>query len=123
MLAAGVYDLGLTAAEFFSFTPRHIDAFHKRHLAAEERQDRRVASLMAFYAEAHRDRDKRFEPFTLDDFLAPRQRVVHMPNGHPGETPEEIMARMMGPRLSPEEQVSRLKAASRGFGKWTVENG
>jgi hypothetical protein len=65
LLAAGVYDLGLTAAEFASFTPRHIDHFYKRHLAAESRR----MLLTLWYANVHRDTDKKPSAFTMDDFV------------------------------------------------------
>jgi len=74
MLAAGVYDLGLTAAEFSEFTPRHIDAMYKRHLTAECR--RMLHTL--WYMNVHRDREVKPDPFAMHDLVPiPAER-----NGH-----------------------------------------
>lgn len=120
LLAAGVYDLGLTAAEFSSFTPRHIDAFYKRHLAAESRR----MMLTLWYANTHRDTNQKPEPFSIDDFVpgatAGLGRVAYEPD-HP-ETPEETIARLMGPRMTPEQQVTSIQAQARGFGTWSTKD-
>jgi hypothetical protein len=42
-----------------------VDRFN----AQERRSQRRIASVIAALFELHRDRDKRPEPFTADDFL------------------------------------------------------
>jgi hypothetical protein len=65
LLAAGVYDLGLTVAEFSELTPRHIDALYKRHLAAETRR----MMLTLWYANVHRDTDAHPDPFVMSDFV------------------------------------------------------
>jgi len=121
MLAAGVYDLGLTAGEFSSFTPRHIDAFYKRHLAAESRR----MMLTLWYANVHRDTDKKPDPFSIDDFVpgASGSRVtVRAIERMPGESVEDFLARISRPTMDPALQVEQIKAMSRGYGKWTVEN-
>lgn len=73
MLAAGVYDLHLTPAEFSSLTPRHIDAMFKRHLAAEERQTYRIRELILVYLNSHRDSAKHPEAFTYDELFKAQQ--------------------------------------------------
>jgi hypothetical protein len=118
MLAAGVYDLGLTAAEFYSFTPRHIDAMFKRHVAAERRRAVPLALLTSIYANVHRDPEKRSQPFTAEDFLP--SLAVQKPRGP--ETIEETIARMMGPQPDPDELVAMIKGNSRGMGKWSTED-
>lgn len=126
LLAAGVYDLGLTAADFSSFTPRHIDAFYKRHLAAETRR----MTLTLWYANVNRDRDRHPQPFVIDDFVpgathAARYQVIDSLDDFEGLTPEEKMQRMIGKQPPPELIIQRIKNNLQGhqFGKWTVDNG
>ena len=122
LLAAGVYDLGLTAAEFSSFTPRHIDHFYKRHLAAESRR----MILTLWYANVHRDTEKRPDPFSMDDFVPGASQshvVVRAVERMPGETVEDFLSRISRPTMDPTTQIESIKAQARGFGRWTVENG
>lgn len=123
LLAAGVYDLGLTAAEFSSFTPRHIDHFYKRHLAAEARR----MMLTLWYANVHRDTDKKPDPFSIDDFVPGASAgqsyvTVRAVERMPGETVEDFLARISRPTMNPEQQIEQIKGLARGFGRWTVEN-
>lgn len=123
LLAAGVYDLGLTAAEFSSFTPRHIDAFYKRHLAAETRR----MQLTLWYANVHRDTDKKPDQFTIDDFVpgataSLSQVTVRAVERMPGESVEDFLNRVSRPTINPQAQIESIKAQARGFGKWRVEN-
>lgn len=69
MEAAAVGDLGLTIAEFWEMTPRHLLAAYRRFEAAEERADRRTAFIVATLANAHRDSRQHPEPFTIEDFM------------------------------------------------------
>jgi len=71
-MALGLYDLGLAPAVFWSLTMRELDVLWKRHLAAEERRDRRVALLATMYANAHRDEKKKLSPYELEDFMPRR---------------------------------------------------
>jgi hypothetical protein len=48
MEAMGVIDLGLTVAEFWAMTPRHVLSLSKRWREAEARKDRRTG-LIGFY--------------------------------------------------------------------------
>lgn len=66
-------------------TPGELAGLCDRHRQAEERQDRRFAALMCFYANAHRDNAKRSEPFTVDEFLG---KPAY--NGH--NRPDEVQA-------------------------------
>lgn len=124
MLAAGVVDLGLTAAEFSSFTPRHIDAFYKRHLGAESRR----MMLTLWYANVHRDTDQKPDPFTMDDFVpgaSSSHVTVRAVERMPGESVEDFLARVSRCTTDPMIQVDRIKAAFLGrpaLGRWTVEN-
>lgn len=122
MLAAGVYDLGLTAAEFSSFTPRHVDAFYQRHLAHEERQERRTAFLATIILNSQGAKKSDGDRFTIEDFVPETRLRVRVVETHSDETPEETMQRMIGPQEAPELVVERIKALSHGFGKWSVEN-
>ena len=123
MLAAGVYDLHLTAAEFSSFTPRHIDAFYKRHLQGESRR----MMLTLWYANVHRDTEKKPDPFSIDDFVPGASTLstvtVRAVERMPGESVEDFLSRISRPTMNPEAQIEQLKAMSRGHGRWTVENG
>jgi len=134
LLAAGVYDLGLTAAEFSTFTPRHIDHFYKRHLNAEARR----MQLTLWYANVHRDTEKKPEPFSIDDFVPGVSSLgtvtVRAMERMPGETVEDFLARISRPTMDPELQVARIQIAGamqairagvpgHVFGRWTVENG
>lgn len=129
MLAAGVYDLGLTAAEFSSFTPRHIDAFFKRHQAAEDRATHRVALLCTVMMNAQGAKKAGDQPFTIEDFLpenSTRYRAVETVENLAGLTPEEQLAIVSRSRTDPEIQVQRIHSAFLGrpaIGKWTVDNG
>jgi Phage tail assembly chaperone protein, TAC len=69
LCAAGVYDLRLTPAEFWDLTPREFNALWDRHIAAEERHDRRIALICTLYANAHRDEKKRSTAFEITDFM------------------------------------------------------
>ncbi len=123
MLAAGVVDLGLTAAEFSSFTPRHIDAFYKRHLAAESRR----MMLTLWYANVHRDTEKKPDPFSMEDFVPGvsglSQVTIRAVERMPGESVEDFLARISRPTMDPTSQIESIKAQARGFGRWTVDNG
>ncbi len=114
LLAAGVYDLGLTAAEFSSFTPRHIDHFYKRHLAAESRR----MILTLWYANVHRDTDKKPSAFTMEDFVPGITRAtVRVSVTDLSDVNEAYKLRTQ----SIEQQMEAFKLA--GWGKFEVENG
>jgi hypothetical protein len=66
-----VVDIGLSRAEFWCLTPRQFWNLYDRYVAREIRHAREGAQLTALYAEMHRDKDKRKQPFTIDDFAAP----------------------------------------------------
>jgi hypothetical protein len=106
-------------------TPGGLIRLWERQQLREERQDRRIGALMALYAEAHRDRDRRSEPYTVDDFCGTSryQTVVRAVERMPDETVEDFLARISRPRMDPAAQIESIKAQARGFGKWTVENG
>lgn len=76
MWATGVYDLGLTDAQFWALTPRQYDLLANRFLDAEERASQRFGLLATLYANAHRDREKHPHPFELQDF-APSRNGTH----------------------------------------------
>ena len=67
-------DLGLTPDVYWSLTLRELRAMLDRYLAREERQDRRFAMLAALYANAHRDEQKKSDPFTIEDFTPATNR-------------------------------------------------
>ena len=69
ILAAGMYDLGLTAAEVSALTPRHLTALHKRRGLEQEHQTRLFCFLAAQVYNLFRDTEKKPEPFTADDFM------------------------------------------------------
>ena len=64
-----MYDLGLTDEQFWDLTPRAFSLLWNRHIEAERRVDRRVASLICLYANSHRDRQLHPKPFEVDEFL------------------------------------------------------
>jgi hypothetical protein len=68
MEAAGVVDLGLSSAEFWELTPRRFGTMMDRFFDREIRHERQTGLLAALYANAHRDEEKRSEPFTIEDF-------------------------------------------------------
>jgi hypothetical protein len=106
-------------------TPGGLIRLWERQQLREERQDRRIGALMALYAEAHRDHDRRSEPYTVDDFVGKSrfQTVVRAVERMPGETVEEFLARISRPTIDPTLQIEQIKSQARGFGRWTVENG
>lgn len=67
--------LGLTEAQFWEYTPRHVLTLWHYHIAAESRMDRRFAVLYTMYANAHRDDKKHPKPFAIEDFL-PRSKPI-----------------------------------------------
>jgi hypothetical protein len=109
LLAAGVYDLGLTAAEFSSFTPRHIDHFYKRHLAAESRR----MLLTLWYANVHRDPAKH-GAFTMDDFVPGASGAVTRVRAVEITDPNEVYKLRT---QSIESQIARFKAFTLKDGK------
>ena len=73
-------DLGLTSDAFWALTPAQFQLLWRRHLAREERQDRRFSLLATLYANAHRDEKRRPMPYTIEDFL-PRREANGSRNG------------------------------------------
>lgn len=84
MWATGVYDLGLTDAQFWALTPRQLNLLIERFLDSEERMSQRFGLLAALYANAHRDREKHPRLFELQDFAPSRhvRSVQPHPHGH-----------------------------------------
>ena len=94
MWAAGLYDLGLTAATFWEMTPAHFAALYRRHKSAVEHNDRWFALLASMYANVHRDEKRRSHPFSIEDF---------MPGAGSREpTEEELLA------MPPQERIAAL---------------
>lgn len=71
----------------------------------EEMSDRRTGRLMAMYANAHRDEQKRREPFTEEDFI-----------------PQKVVKKAVGFAPKEHRNFFRLLAAIWG-GKFTEKNG
>ncbi len=61
--------LGLTPAQFGRMTPRQIRAMWDAWKLRERAHDRRAALMPWLYAEAHRDRKRRAEPWRIEDFM------------------------------------------------------
>jgi hypothetical protein len=83
--------------------------------------------LTLWYANVHRDTDKKPEPFSIDDFVPGASSLgtvtVRAVERMPGETVEDFLARISRPTMDPTTQIESIKAQARGFGRWTVENG
>jgi hypothetical protein len=92
MLAAGVYDLGLTAGEVLNLTPRSFFALWRRHEAAESAEDRRAATVCTLLANIHRNQKERPRPFELQDFM-PRKSGSSEPKR---QTVEQMIATLQG---------------------------
>jgi hypothetical protein len=88
MWASGVYDLGLTDAQFWAITPRQFHALYERHLDAMERQARNFGLLAVLYGEAHRDKTKRAVPFMIEDFVPSRRGTAAIAPAKGGHCPE-----------------------------------
>jgi hypothetical protein len=86
MWAAGVYDLGLTAAAFLDLTPRQFDALFERHQQAEQRADARAALVCSVLANVNRDPKKRSSPYHVSDFMPGAAKS----NGHKELPPHVI---------------------------------
>lgn len=69
MWAAGVYDLGLTDAQFWEYTPRQFLLLWDHHRETESRTDRRFASLGAWMLSAWGAKNPSGKPVTVDDLL------------------------------------------------------
>lgn len=80
--------MGLGDAFFWSLTLSAFLRLWERHRARERQQDRRAGEIAAVIASAHRDPDKRRDPFTWLDFF-PEWREAH-----PAQTDEEMLAAM-----------------------------
>lgn len=81
-------DLGLTADYFWSLTPAQFQLLWRRHLAREERMDRRFSLLATLYANVHRDEKRRPMPYTIEDFL-PRHEARAPTRGAMTQTVED----------------------------------
>ena len=67
--AVARYDLHLEEDDFWRLTPAQFDALHRRHLAAEEREDLRAGIVASTIANANRDPKRRKQPFKPQDFM------------------------------------------------------
>jgi hypothetical protein len=79
MEAEAVVDIGLSRSEFWEMTPRQFQAMRNRYTDREIRHERRTGLLAALYANAHRDPDKRAEPFTIEDFAPALRKSASEP--------------------------------------------
>lgn len=62
--------LGLTEAQFWEYTPRHVlTLWNYSLIESERRMDRRFAVLYTMYANTHRDEKRHPKAFTVEDFL------------------------------------------------------
>ncbi|MGH7487252.1 MAG: hypothetical protein ACREMY_16885 [bacterium] len=104
MWASGVFDLGLDDTRFWSLTPREFDALWQRFLDREEREQQRFGLLAMMYTNVHRDRDKRPQPFDLDDFA---------PSRH-GRAIEPATAAGCCPDCGLHESIGHLEECKRG---------
>lgn len=90
----GLYDLGLTSAQFYDLTPRQFAALMKRYQDAQDRETWRSAELRYTFAAGnlkHEDGSPiRFEEFLPDRMHALVQRAKY--NGH--SDPREAIAEM-----------------------------
>jgi hypothetical protein len=80
-------DLGLSPAEFWEMTPRQFFYHVRRHEERIRSRWRHTASMMALYANCHRDVEARPTPFTSDDFM-PRSEPT--PPAKPGDLGPEV---------------------------------
>lgn len=78
MWAAGVIELGLQPAYFWSLLPVHFDRLCRAHRARERRADRRFGLMASIFANAHRDRKIRPTPFTIEDFTGENRPAAQL---------------------------------------------
>jgi hypothetical protein len=90
-------------------TPREWRAYLKCHHTTEERSDRRVAALMAFYINTHLREGK--PPVTADDFMG-KPRVSHNGHGDPVADMREFRRQMQelgrARPLNPDDPRARI---------------
>jgi hypothetical protein len=87
MEAAGVVEIGLSRAEFWALTHRQFQNLFDRYIDREIRHERRTALLATLYANAHRDPQKRAQPFTLEDFAPPLRGSEAKPSRSATQSP------------------------------------
>jgi Phage tail assembly chaperone protein, TAC len=63
-------DLGLSDAEFWRLTLYELDLLTVRHRRVQHIEDRRAALAAWRLANAHRDSEKKREPFSFEDVVA-----------------------------------------------------
>jgi len=98
-----VIDLGLTAAEFWQFTPRHISLLFERFKARERRLALIPAVHAAWYINVHRDSQKSPSPVRYEDLMPfPAENTYTQNNGQQG--------------MSTEAQISYLRAWAHASG-------
>lgn len=72
-------DLGLSPADFWAMTPRQIRFLAERYAAMRREQWGPFAMLASLYANAHRDPNKRREPFASSDFMPADSQITETP--------------------------------------------
>lgn len=81
MWSVGVYDLGLTDAQFWRLSLREFFYLMKRHNAEQERRDLRAALICSVIANVNRD-PKKGKSYQPKDF---------MPKKRQQQTPEQML--------------------------------
>lgn len=69
MWSVGRYDLHLTDEQFWRLTFKEWAALIKRYNLQYERDCSHAAMVCMVLAEINRDREKKREPFTIEDFM------------------------------------------------------
>lgn len=61
--------MGLTSAEFWQLTPRQLQLLFDKFEAKRYGEQQLLAVFMTMYANSHRDKDAKPDPFEVGDFI------------------------------------------------------
>lgn len=78
MVQLGLGEMGYSAAAFWDLTLPEFTLASRGYRSAQQREDFRIGTIAALFANLHRDEKKRPEPFVPADFFAslPRPRLA-----------------------------------------------
>jgi tail assembly chaperone len=127
MWAAAVVDLGLAPHTFWDLTPAEFEWLFEKHLAREDREDRRCALIAAYIANfAGKTRKEGAPALSVDDILgqktpAPKDELARFRRQVEEATPERYLERLRVADPLAEITMTRALAETfpAGVGYWS----